>query len=82
MAEGVRVSSTVDFDQPRKEGEPHAQKYARATFRGCVDGVTPKPTTPIDRTHGCTQMMRDDYFVALVPVVILSLLYLFKRSPL
>ena len=73
MAEGVRVRATVDFDQPGKKGEPHAQRHARATFHACIDGVTPKPTTPTDRNRGCTQMFRDDYFVALVPVVIVSL---------
>ena len=51
MAEGVRVSSTVDFDQPGKEGEPHVLKDARDAFHGCVDGVTPKSTSPTDRNH-------------------------------
>ena len=32
MAEGVRVSSTVDFDQPRKEGKPHGLRMHETRF--------------------------------------------------
>ena len=32
MSEGVRVSSTVDFDQPRKEGKPHGSRMHETRF--------------------------------------------------
>ena len=70
MAEGVRGSSTVAFHEPRNEGKPHACEAKELTFHECVDGVTPKSTSPTDRKHECMKMFGGDYVVALEPVVI------------
>ena len=68
MAEGVRGSSTVAFHEPRNEGKPHVCEVKELTFHECVDGVTPKSTSPTDRKHECMKMFGGDYVVALVPV--------------
>ncbi len=63
MAEGVRGSSTVAFDQPRNEGKPHIPNAREVTFRECVDGVTPKSTSPTDQKCECMKMFGGDYVV-------------------
>ena len=63
MAEGVRGSLTVAFDQPRKEGKPHSWQAKEVTFHECVDGVTPKSTSPTDQKYECMKMFGGDYVV-------------------
>ena len=72
MAEGVRGSSTVAFYEPRNEGKPHNSYGKEVTFHECVDGVTPKSTSPTDRKHERIKIFGGDYVVALVPAGIVS----------